>query len=199
MEPILQLERVEKYYGGRGHIAKAVDDVSFSVEPGEFVGIMGPSGSGKTTLLNMIATIDSVSAGHIIIDGQEVTECTEDERSDFQQAAPGVYLPKLQPAGYPYIRGKYRAGPYDSGHPPEKKPSSLFYPPPASLVLKVSLINTPMRSPAASSKGAPVPARWPCSQSLSSRTSPPGRWIPKTPGYCWNSSCCLTGNAALPS
>ena len=85
MEPILQLERVEKYYGGRGHIAKAVDDVSFSVEPGEFVGIMGPSGSGKTTLLNMIATIDSVSAGHIIIDGQEVTECTEDERSDFRK------------------------------------------------------------------------------------------------------------------
>ena len=79
------MERVEKYYGGRGHIAKAVDDVSFSVEPGEFVGIMGPSGSGKTTLLNMIATIDSVSAGHIIIDGQEVTECTEDERSDFRK------------------------------------------------------------------------------------------------------------------
>lgn len=85
MEPILQLERVEKYYGGRGHITKAVDDISFSVDPGEFLGIMGPSGSGKTTLLNMIATIDSVSAGHISIDGVEITERTEDELSDFRK------------------------------------------------------------------------------------------------------------------
>ena len=85
MEPILQLERVEKYYGGRGHITKAVDDISFSVDPGEFLGIMGPSGSGKTTLLNMIATIDSVSAGHISIDGLEITERTEDELSDFRK------------------------------------------------------------------------------------------------------------------
>ena len=76
MEPILQLERVEKYYGGRGHIAKAVDDVSFSVEPGEFVGIMGPSGSGKTTLLTetLMRLKDSVPCAVIEGDQQTVND-----------------------------------------------------------------------------------------------------------------------------
>lgn len=85
MEKLLVLNRVEKYYGTRGDITKAVDDISFEVEAGEFIGVMGPSGSGKTTLLNMIATIDSVSAGHISLDGQEITELSEDKLSDFRR------------------------------------------------------------------------------------------------------------------
>ena len=56
---------VEKYYGTRQNITKAVNQVSFTVDAGEFVGIMGASGSGKTTLLNLISTIDRVSAGRI--------------------------------------------------------------------------------------------------------------------------------------
>lgn len=74
MEPILKLEHIQKYYGSEGGLTKAIRDISFSVEEGEFVGIMGASGSGKTTLLNCISTIDTVSAGHIYLEGTDVTE-----------------------------------------------------------------------------------------------------------------------------
>ena len=68
-----QVEHLRRDYGGRGSVTHAVDDVSFSVERGEFVGIMGASGSGKSTLLNCIATIDTPTAGHIRVEGQDVT------------------------------------------------------------------------------------------------------------------------------
>ncbi len=74
MEPILKLEHIQKYYGNGGNITKAIRDISFSVETGEFLSIMGASGSGKTTLLNCISTIDTVSAGHIYLAGTDVTE-----------------------------------------------------------------------------------------------------------------------------
>ncbi len=73
MQEVLQVENLEKYYGARGNVTKAVDGVSFSVGQGEFMGIMGASGSGKTTLLNCVSTIDSATAGHIFIDGSDVT------------------------------------------------------------------------------------------------------------------------------
>ncbi len=74
MEPILKLEHIQKYYGSEGNITKAIQDISFSVKAGEFLGIMGASGSGKTTLLNCISTIDTVSAGHIYLEGTDITE-----------------------------------------------------------------------------------------------------------------------------
>ena len=74
MEPILKLEHIQKIYGNEGNITKAIQDISFSVETGEFLGIMGASGSGKTTLLNCISTIDTVSAGHIWLEGTDITE-----------------------------------------------------------------------------------------------------------------------------
>ena len=73
MEPILNVENLQKYYGARGSVTRAIDDFSFRVNEGEFVGIMGASGSGKTTLLNCIATIDRPTAGHIRIEGKDVT------------------------------------------------------------------------------------------------------------------------------
>lgn len=73
MDQILKVEKIEKYYGGKGSVTKALDDVSFEVEAGEFVGIMGASGSGKTTLLNCVSTIDSVTAGHILLEGRDIT------------------------------------------------------------------------------------------------------------------------------
>ena len=73
MEPILSVEHLRRDYGGRGSVTHAVDDVSFSVGRGEFVGSMGASRSGKSTLLNCIATIDTPTAGHIRVEGQDVT------------------------------------------------------------------------------------------------------------------------------
>ena len=65
MENILRLCNVEKYYGSKSSLTKAINDISMEVGRGEFVAIMGASGSGKTTLLNMISTIDKVTAGDI--------------------------------------------------------------------------------------------------------------------------------------
>lgn len=74
MENILKVEKIEKYYGNKGNITKAIDNISFTVDNGEFVGIMGPSGSGKTTLLNCISTIDNVTTGNIIINNKDITK-----------------------------------------------------------------------------------------------------------------------------
>ena len=74
MGMILELEQIQKYYGNEGNITKALGGISFAVEEGEFLGIMGASGSGKTTLLNCISTIDTVSAGHIYLYGQQIGE-----------------------------------------------------------------------------------------------------------------------------
>ena len=71
--PILSVRQIEKVYGSKDSVTKAVRDISFDVMPGEFVGIMGPSGSGKTTLLNCVATIDTVTSGHILVDGRDIT------------------------------------------------------------------------------------------------------------------------------
>lgn len=71
---ILKVEHVEKYYGNGGLVTKALDDVSFTMEEQEFTAIMGASGSGKTTLLNVIATIDTVSAGNIQIHGHALAD-----------------------------------------------------------------------------------------------------------------------------
>ena len=71
--PILSVRQIEKVYESKDSVTKAVRDISFDVMPGEFVGIMGPSGSGKTTLLNCVATIDTVTSGHILVDGRDVT------------------------------------------------------------------------------------------------------------------------------
>lgn len=85
MKEILKLEHIQKYYGNGGNITKAISGISFSVYEGEFVGIMGASGSGKTTLLNCISTIDTVSAGHIYLDGKDVTEIKEKEIARFRR------------------------------------------------------------------------------------------------------------------
>lgn len=74
MSTILKVENVEKYYGSKSMITKALDDISFEMEKEDFVGIMGPSGSGKTTLLNCISTFDKVTTGHIFIDGRDITK-----------------------------------------------------------------------------------------------------------------------------
>lgn len=70
---VLKVDDIVKYYGNKGNVTKAINHISFSVREGEFIGIMGASGSGKTTLLNCISTIDSVTSGHIVVDGKDIT------------------------------------------------------------------------------------------------------------------------------
>jgi len=85
MEDILKISNVEKYYGNKSNLTKAVDNISFDVKEGEFVGIMGASGSGKTTLLNCIATIDKVTSGHIIIDKTDITTLKGNKLNKFRR------------------------------------------------------------------------------------------------------------------
>lgn len=82
---ILKVDNIEKYYGRKGNITKAINNISFSVEEGEFVGVMGSSGSGKTTLLNCISTIDKVSSGHIYISGNDITKLNSKKISKFRR------------------------------------------------------------------------------------------------------------------
>lgn len=85
MKTILELEKVEKYYGNKSSLTKAINNISFKVDEGEFVAIMGASGSGKTTLLNIISTIDRVTAGHIYVDGDDVTSLKGEELNEFRR------------------------------------------------------------------------------------------------------------------
>lgn len=85
MAAILEVLKIEKYYGNKANITKAIDDISFSVNQSEFVGIMGASGSGKTTLLNCISTIDCVTKGHIHIGDKDITKMRGNKLNQFRR------------------------------------------------------------------------------------------------------------------
>ncbi|MCM1988361.1 ABC transporter ATP-binding protein [Oceanirhabdus seepicola] len=85
MNEILKISNIDKYYGNEGNITKVLENISFGVEKGEFLGIMGASGSGKTTLLNVISTIDTVTAGHIYYDDTDITEIEDRELAGFRR------------------------------------------------------------------------------------------------------------------
>lgn len=82
---MLQVQNIEKYYGSKNNITRALDRVSFDVDAGEFLAIMGASGSGKTTLLNCISTIDAISAGKILLDGVNIADLSEEELAKFRR------------------------------------------------------------------------------------------------------------------
>ncbi|WP_305133065.1 ABC transporter ATP-binding protein [Thomasclavelia cocleata] len=85
MEKVLEVKNIEKYYGNKSNLTKAINNISFTVEKGEFVGIMGASGSGKSTLLNVISTIDRVTAGHIIVNGEDITKLKGNKLNKFRR------------------------------------------------------------------------------------------------------------------
>lgn len=85
MENILRIDKIEKYYGSRSSLTKAIDNISFEVEKGEFVAIMGASGSGKTTLLNCISTIDKVTSGHIYVSNDDITKLRGNNLNKFRR------------------------------------------------------------------------------------------------------------------
>ncbi len=82
---MLQVQNIEKYYGSKNNVTKALNRISFSVETGEFIAIMGSSGSGKTTLLNCISTIDTISAGNIFLDGINIAELSQKDLARFRR------------------------------------------------------------------------------------------------------------------
>ena len=108
-DTILRVDDIQKFYGNKGNLTKAVDHISFSVHKGEFLGIMGSSGSGKTTLLNCISTIDTVTSGHIYVEGKDITTL-HGSTCRLSRKKVGVYLSGLQSAGYPDSLRKYFAG-----------------------------------------------------------------------------------------
>ena len=85
MNNVLEVKNIEKYYGNKSNLTKAISGISFNVEEGEFVGIMGASGSGKTTLLNCISTIDKVTSGKIIINNQDITKLKGNKLNKFRR------------------------------------------------------------------------------------------------------------------
>ena len=85
MDTIIKVCVVEKFYGNKDTITKAVNRISFEVEKGEFTAIMGASGSGKTTLLNLLATVDQVTSGHIFYDNMDITTLKEEEVAKFRK------------------------------------------------------------------------------------------------------------------
>ena len=85
MHTTLQLKSVKKEYGRNDNKVTAVNDVTFDIHKGEFTAIMGASGSGKSTLLNLIATIDTVTSGYILINEHDIAGISESEMADFRR------------------------------------------------------------------------------------------------------------------
>ena len=85
MNTVLEVANVEKYYGNKGNLTKALDKISFQVEEGEFVGILGASGSGKTTLLNCLSTIDRITSGKIVVDDVDITRLKGNHLNRFRR------------------------------------------------------------------------------------------------------------------
>lgn len=85
MNKVLEIKGIEKYYGNKNNLTKAINNISFDVNKGEFVGIMGASGSGKTTLLNCISTIDNVTSGHIYVNTEDITKIKGTKLNKFRR------------------------------------------------------------------------------------------------------------------
>ena len=82
---ILQTINLKKYYGTEPNITRAVDDVNFSVEEGEFVAVVGTSGSGKSTLLHMIGGLDKPTSGTVIVRGDDLANKNDEELTIFRR------------------------------------------------------------------------------------------------------------------
>ena len=87
---ILKVENLIKTYGSGENLVNAVDDVSFSVEKGEFVAIVGASGSGKSTLLHLIGGVDRPTSGKIFVDGNDISKMNDDKLAVFRRRQVGI-------------------------------------------------------------------------------------------------------------
>lgn len=87
---ILKVENLTKTYGSGENLVHAVNDVSFSVEKGEFVAIVGASGSGKSTLLHLIGGVDRPTSGKIFVDGNDISKMNDDKLAVFRRRQVGI-------------------------------------------------------------------------------------------------------------
>lgn len=111
---------LKKYYGAEPTLTKALDGVSLEIEQGEFAAIVGSSGSGKTTLLNMLGALDRPDSGTVTIDGSELTQMSEEERTVFRRQKIGFVFQNYNLVPILSVYGEHR---------PDKTPAFL----PASL------------------------------------------------------------------
>lgn len=123
---MLRVLNVEKYYGNKNNVTKALDRVSFDVEDGEFIAIMGASGSGKTTLLNCISTIDSVSAGSVYLDGENVSEILEEKLAKFRREKLGFVFQDFNLLDTLTIEENIAITLTINGYPPEQVQSKVL-------------------------------------------------------------------------
>ena len=84
MSNIIEFKNVVKEYHSGDHILKAMDDVNFTIDEGEFVVILGPSGAGKSTLLNLLGGLDSVTSGQIIVNGENVESFNDNQLTEYR-------------------------------------------------------------------------------------------------------------------
>ena len=90
MSSVLEVKNVEKYYGNKSNLTKAIDNISFKVDDGEFVAIVGASGSGKSTLLHLIGGVDRPTSGTVYIDGKDIYKFNDDELAIFRRRQVGL-------------------------------------------------------------------------------------------------------------
>ena len=128
--PVLEVNHVEKVYGSRNNVTRALADVSFAVDKGEFVGIMGASGSGKSTLLNCVSTIDTVTSGNVVINGADVTRLKHDKLTRISSRAFTTIcspMAALFPNGTSRARSSKRtASPSRRPHRSTQRPCAMF-------------------------------------------------------------------------
>ena len=90
MENVLEVKNIEKYYGNKSNLTKAIDNISFNVQKGEFVAIVGASGSGKSTLLHILGSVDKPTEGKVLIEGTELSAMNRTQAAIFRRRKVGL-------------------------------------------------------------------------------------------------------------
>ncbi len=97
---IIDMHHIYKSYFSGGLETSALKDINFQVDEGEYVAVMGPSGSGKSTLMNIIGCLDKPTSGEMLIDGKDISKCTEDQMADIRLKEIGFIFQSFQLLSY---------------------------------------------------------------------------------------------------